>query len=162
LVFGEEESSMSVDLFLVSTACLLLTAQGANTDAIKQDLKKFRGTWVAVSTAIDGKKKSALDEQSFWIFDDDKLTSRLKDKPGSGGRVRLDPAKSPKAIDIDFTTPEGVTGTLVGIYQFNEDGTLWLAFDGRGVGRPASFSTTPGSGHRLIAFKKEDNNKGQK
>jgi uncharacterized protein (TIGR03067 family) len=150
---------MSANLFLVSTACLLLSSQGANTDAIKQDLKKFSGTWVAVLTEIDGKKQSAWEEQSFWTFAGDKLTSTLGDKPGSGGKVRLDPAKSPKTIDIDFTTPEGTTGTLVGIYRFNEDGTLWLALDNKGVGRPANFPTRPGGAHRMIAFKKKDDRK---
>jgi uncharacterized protein (TIGR03067 family) len=142
----------------MTTHCCLsliiaLVAQDPKADQIKQDLKKLNGTWVAVSTEIEGKKQSALNDKSYWIFDGDKLTSRIKDKPGSGGIVRLDPTKDPRAIDIDFKTPEGTTGALVGIYQFSDDGTLWLAF-AASQHRPVDFPTKPGSENRLIEFKK--------
>ncbi len=121
----------------------------------KGDLRKFTGTWVAVSTEIDGKTQSALEEESYWVFTGDRVASRQKGKPGSGGTVRLDSTKAPKAIDIDFRTPEGETGILVGIYQFRDDGTLWLAFAGSDAVRPAEFPTKPGSGHRRIEFERK-------
>src|SRR5262249_40196549 len=60
------------------------------------------------------------------------------------GRQRLDPSRSPKAIDVTVTEGLNKGAVMLGIYEIDGD-TLKVCFDEEGEKRPTEFKSAPGS-----------------
>ena len=69
------------------------------------------------------------------------------------GTHRLDPSQDPKTIDAVRSKGPDRGKTLRGIYELNGD-TYKVCFAEPDKERPEEFSTTEGSGHRLLVFKR--------
>jgi uncharacterized protein (TIGR03067 family) len=69
--------------------------------------------------------------------------------------VRIDPTRTPRAIDILPVKPEGKV--QLGIYEWAGEGRIRICFThpGSDQTRPSEFSTTKGTGHVLEECQRE-------
>jgi uncharacterized protein (TIGR03067 family) len=71
-------------------------------------------------------------------------TVKKVDEVIQAGTQKLDPSKSPKAIDVKVTEGPAKGALMLGIYEINGD-TLKVCFDAEGKKRPTHFKSAPGS-----------------
>jgi uncharacterized protein (TIGR03067 family) len=140
---------------LLITACLscpwgaALHAQG---DAGKGS-KELQGEWRAVELQTGGNPapKEAVAKARLEIKGNEMTWS-------SGGaitrksRIRLDPSKSPKEIDITALDGPGKGTTYPGIYSL-EKGRLRLCYS-HTKDRPKEFKTEPGQSRELVVLER--------
>ena len=130
---------------------LLMTAPGgtgarAGDQAdVEKELRKFQGTWTFESSEAGGKELPAGELKGLvLIFEGDKHTVKKGDEVIQVGRQKLDPSKSPKAIDVTVTEGLNKGAVMLGIYEIDGD-TLKVCFDEEGKKRPTEFKSVPGS-----------------
>jgi uncharacterized protein (TIGR03067 family) len=128
------------------------TVKDALIAAGRRDLT---GTWQAESYALDGKPAPADDLKKIQlVFDAEGNTKALNDgKLFIASSTKIDPTASPATIDIAFTGGEGKGGTALGIYKL-EGNVLTICRSAPGKPRPTEFSSNPGSGLTLMAYRK--------
>lgn len=131
--------------------------QGARADekadAIKKALKKLEGTWKVVSVEVDGKKRA--NAQGTGVFKGNTFTFRQKEQVVEG-TFTIDPAKSPKTLDLTVTKGKFKGKKSLAIYELKGD-TLkacWTLFAKPGK-RPEKFETKDGSGLLLGVYKRQ-------
>jgi uncharacterized protein (TIGR03067 family) len=137
---------------LVTLLCtLILTAPGgtgARADGkadVEKELKKFQGTWTFTSVETGGKEEPAAEFKGMTVtFQGDKYTVKKGDEVIQVGTQKLDPSRSPKALDV--TVAEGLSkgAVMLGIYEISGD-TLKVCFDPEGKKRPTEFKSASGS-----------------
>ena len=146
---------------LVTLLCtVILTASGGTgaraddkADAEKE-LKKLQGTWTFESVEVGGKEAPAADYKSMTVtFEGGKFTVKTGDEVIQVGTEKLDPSKSPKAIDVTMTEGPNKGAVMLGIYEIDGD-TLKVCFDPQGKKRPTEFKSTPGSGDFVNVHKR--------
>jgi uncharacterized protein (TIGR03067 family) len=133
-------------IVLVTLLCtLVITASGGTgTRAgdkadVAKELKKFHGVWTFASVEAGGKKAPADDLKGLTItFADDRYTVKKGDEVIQVGTQKLDPSKSPKAIDVKITEGLNKGAAMLGIYEIDGD-TLKVCFDEQGKKRPTEF-----------------------
>ena len=69
------------------------------------------------------------------------------------GTQKLDPSKSPKAIDVTMTEGPNKGAVMLGIYEFDGD-TLKVCFDPQGKKRPTEFKSPPDSANFVNVHKR--------
>jgi uncharacterized protein (TIGR03067 family) len=113
-------------------------------DLVKE-LRKFQGAWTFESSEAGGKELPAGELNGLVLtFEGDKHTVKKGDEVIQAGTQKLDPSKSPKAIDVTITEGVNKGAVMLGIYEINGD-TLKVCFDAAGKKRPTQFKSTPGS-----------------
>jgi uncharacterized protein (TIGR03067 family) len=139
--------------FLVALCCAVnLAASGGSgtlADEKKADLekevKKFQGDWTFKSSEAGGEALPDDELKELVVtFEGDKHTVKKGDQVVQVGVQKLDPSKSPKAIDVTMTEGPNKGALMLGIYEINGD-TLKVCFDPEGKKRPTEFKSTPGS-----------------
>ena len=139
----------------ISLAALLCTlgltapgGTGARADDkadIEKETKKFQGTWTFESSEVGGKALPAGELKGLILtFEGDKHTVKKGDEVIQVGTQKIDPSKSPKAIDVTMTEGPNKGAVMLGIYEFSGD-TLKVCFDPEGKKRPTQFKSPPGS-----------------
>ena len=139
-------------IVLVTLLCTLgLSAfggTGARADdkaEVEKELKKFQGTWTFESVEAGGKKLPADQFKGITVtFEGDKYAVKKGDEVVEAATQKLDPSKSPKAIDVTLTEGPNKGSVLLGIYEIDGD-TLKVCFDLRGKKRPTEFKSPAGS-----------------
>jgi uncharacterized protein (TIGR03067 family) len=135
-------------LVLSLAACLLLAA-GAK-DGGNKEQEKLQGAWAIVSSEVDGKKLPV--EGVRRVVKGNAYTLLHNGAEAAKGTFQLDPAKSPRAIDV---TPAGAEGKpMLGIYKWDGD-TQTTCLAPPGKDRPSAFASPEGSGHLLTVWKRE-------
>ena len=110
-----------------------------------QDLELLQGTWTVATLEVDGQPMpAAMLRDARIVIDGSRFTSM-----GMGaiyeGTVELDASTTPARLDMKFDAGPEKGNTNLGIYQL--DGDSWkLCLATRGAVRPASFTSTAGSG----------------
>lgn len=124
--------------------------------AIKQDRKKYEGTWQAVALEVDGVKAAEADARKITVTNqvDGTWVVKADGKEVWKGTSTIDPLSQPKTIDFVPTEGANVGQTYLGIYEIEGDARK-LCFAPPGKDRPTAFASKPGSGHVLIAFERE-------
>jgi uncharacterized protein (TIGR03067 family) len=128
----------------------LIVSGGSGTRAddkadVGKELKKFQGVWTFESVEAGGQKAPADDLKGLTLtFAGDKYTVKKGDEVVQAGTLKLDPAKSPKAIDVTITEGLNKGAAMPGIYEIDGD-TLKVCFDEEGKKRPTEFKSAPGS-----------------
>jgi uncharacterized protein (TIGR03067 family) len=143
---------MKLQWGLVAFGVMALAADGAEDDAVKKELNKLQGTWQMVSHEVDGKPDTAL-KGAMRFVEGDKFTIKKDDKVMRAATMKLDPTKKPKWIDITFTDGPEKGKTRLGIYALEGD-TQKICYGDLDKERPTEFVSKPGTGHRLVVFKK--------
>jgi uncharacterized protein (TIGR03067 family) len=124
--------------------------------AVKKELEKFAGTWQLVASEKDGvKAPEAENKEIRIIFKGDKFTMERGGKTVEEGWVCIDPVRKPRVIDVYPTKPE--SKVVMGIYEWDGDDKFKICSTHPGTEqtRPTLFSTTNGTGHVLVACKRE-------
>jgi uncharacterized protein (TIGR03067 family) len=127
----------------------------AKKEAVRQDRKKYEGTWRVVSLTIDGNQAADEDARKITVINHAETWIVLVDgKEVVRGTRTIDPTKKPKTID--FTPSEGDSkGKLfLGIYDIGES-TRKLCFAPPGKDRPPEFASKLGLEHFLVVFERE-------
>jgi uncharacterized protein (TIGR03067 family) len=133
----------------IALAAVLLAAgtTGADDDVNRAELKRVRGTWVAVSGEANGNKIPRKELPVQWTFKSDGKAVFSHREKGDEARYfyNIDPSKTPKTIDLTY---EGPSASLKNMKQFGiykiEKGELTLCIAGVGTkekDRPKEFAT---------------------
>ncbi len=139
------------------TVGLLAAAEAPKKEDVRADQQNLQGTWRAVLVERDSKPMPAADIKTAQVvISKDRLA--LKGLAGSElmkpYRMRLDPTRMPRGIDLtpsNFTAKEDVRH---GIYQ-QEGKALKICLGEPGKDRPRAFTTAPGSGRMLLILERE-------
>ncbi len=84
---------------LIATCCVLVTGSDGPETAAKKELAKFQGSWAAASIQIGLKKTPNEDLKLFrLVIEGDVWIAKTKGEKRS--KIRLDPSKSPKHLDL--------------------------------------------------------------
>lgn len=140
----------------LSLAAVRLAPADEASDALQKDRNAIAGTWTIDSFEYDGKKPPA-----------DPNRPKLMVIMGADGSVRvlregntvfeastlIDPSKTPKTIDVTYSSGERKGQMSHGIYEIDGD-TLKICTARSGNERPQQFASAPGSGHVLIVYKR--------
>ena len=145
---------------LVTLLCTLVLAASGGTGAraddkaeVEKELKKFQGTWTFESVEAGGKEIPAAEFKGMTVtFEGDKYTVKKGDEVVQAATQKLDPSRSPKAIDVTVTEGPNKGAVMLGIYEINGD-TLKVCFDPEGKKRPTEFKTASGS-QTLVVHKR--------
>jgi uncharacterized protein (TIGR03067 family) len=133
---------------------LLAGAQTPQEDAVKKDLKGFQGTWVIAALEVNG-KEVAVDklEGTSVTVKGDRYTVKIKDKVFPM-RIKLDPSKDPREIDMIPTEGDKKDQVHRGIYKLEND-TFKIC---RGLNpdqdRPNQFATWPNTNYFVVTWKR--------
>jgi uncharacterized protein (TIGR03067 family) len=112
---------------------------------LEKEVRKFQGTWTIESSETGGTPIPPGELKGLIvIFEGDKHTVKTGDEVIQVGTQKLDPSKSPKAIDVTMTEGPNKGAVMLGIYEIDGD-TLRVCFDPRGKKRPTEFKSAPGS-----------------
>src|SRR5438105_670862 len=103
----------------MTVLCLLFTAQPDRlSDAAKEELRKFQGTWKIELQEEDGKKLADADLKGRSIsFGMNLVLTRHKAMAEQLAKVKIDPGKKTINLNVDKGTREG--DILPGIYEFD-------------------------------------------
>jgi uncharacterized protein (TIGR03067 family) len=131
-------------------------AQDAKAALIKLEWKKLQGVW-ALTSLKEGTK--AIPEERITA-----AAIKLIIEPGRASikeeaktvevSLTIDPAKSPKQIDMRGTPPGQKPQTASGIYKLEGD-TLTICYDPSGKNRPTEFKAQPGPNQVQEAYRRE-------
>jgi uncharacterized protein (TIGR03067 family) len=142
-------------LFLVLTAGMLIAA---DSDAVKKEKAKLKGTWSVVSLEEEGKKQPFPEGVKMsMVFDDDKLAMQFAfgdKKDTKEATYAIDPAKSPGHLDITLSDGPEKGKTVRGIYVIDKDGFKICWAQKPDNDRPKDFTTKEGSKSVLITLKR--------
>jgi uncharacterized protein (TIGR03067 family) len=135
--------TMSCALALVTNGGVGLRAD--DKAGVEKELKKFHGDWSFESVEVGGQKAPADQFKGVTItFTGDTYAVKKGDEVLQGGRQKLDPSKTPKAIDVTITEGPNKGAVMLGIYEIDAE-TFKVCFDEEGKQRPKEFKSPPGS-----------------
>jgi uncharacterized protein (TIGR03067 family) len=135
-------------LFFSLLGALALARGDAGTD-----IKDLEGTWLPLSGEIAGKKyPDEVLKTIKLVLKDDKYTVTVGDLIDEG-TCKIDPSKSPKALDIKGTKGPNEGKTILAIYDLKKD-TLRVCYDLSGKERPAEFATKADTSLFLLTYKR--------
>lgn len=130
----------------------VLTVTVPQQEAVGDDMEKLQGIWHMVSHVLDGELDEAL-TGAVRIVDGREFVIKRNDQVMRSARIKIDETKQPKWIDITFTQGPEVGKFRRGIYTIVGD-TQQICYGELNGKRPKQFVSTPGSGHRLVVFKR--------
>jgi uncharacterized protein (TIGR03067 family) len=128
--------------------------RGDEGASASEDAKKMQGTWKPVSAELAGKPyPDEILKTMTLVLGDGKYTLTVGEHPDEG-TVKLDPAKSPRAMDIVGTRGPNRGRTIPAIYELT-DTTLRICYDLSGKARPGEFKTRPDTKLFLVEYKRQ-------
>lgn len=138
---------------------LCLVPSGRSADPPKkpptapEELQRFQGTWRVEKWQENGRELPAADLKKREVFfGANVFVFRRDGKVHQAGIAKLDPAASPRTIDLTVREGEAKGDSLSGIYLLDGD-TLQLHIDTKD-GRPADFKYDPKGSAILVTLKK--------
>lgn len=139
---------------LLAFAVALSLVSRARADDAKTTGKAMEGTWLAATAELGGKEFPDDVRKSIkLVVKDNTYLVTVGTKPDRG-TVKLDPSKSPKALDIVGTDGPNKGKTILAIYERNGD-TLKICYDLSGKSRPTEFKSQDGTQLFLVTYQRE-------
>jgi uncharacterized protein (TIGR03067 family) len=132
-----------------------LTKSAATQQDVKKDLERLQGTWDVVAYTQDGENRPLEGPLANLrlIIDGDQRTVALGERVTARSLLRINPATSPKSLDLTGTLGTLCDQTLLGIYEIDGDQQRFcLALPGEK--RPTEFASAPNSGHTLMVLRR--------
>jgi uncharacterized protein (TIGR03067 family) len=134
--------------------CVASVALGDDSARAKEDGKKMEGNWKPVTAELGGKPyPDEILKTMTLVLADGKYTVTVGGQPDEG-KVKLDPAKEPRAMDIVGTKGPNQGKTILAIYELT-DSTLRVCYDLSGKARPKEFKTKPDTLLFLVEYKRQ-------
>jgi uncharacterized protein (TIGR03067 family) len=130
---------MSFCAALVLLAAPLAAAEAPGGDAVKKDLEQMRGTWVLVSLEEDGKTATEARRKEFRVSIAGARFAYTVGSETVTGFYKLDPTKTPRAMDIVLEDGPNQGKVKLAIYDFDGD-TFKVAVAEPGKDRPKGFT----------------------
>jgi uncharacterized protein (TIGR03067 family) len=119
-------------------------------EAIRADQQRLQGVWNAISGAVSGRPSDAQAKVR-WTITGDKIVLEMSDR--WVGKCTLDPARSPKRINLAATSSDGATEEIRGIYEVRGDRLcVCLAFGDEP--RPESLRSSRGARQVSLALER--------
>jgi uncharacterized protein (TIGR03067 family) len=148
---------MKASLLLVVFTTGLFAAEDAK-DAVKKDVERLQGTWAPASLQFSGRDITNDNEGQFkLVFKGNEATvegSEAVKKEYAKLTMKLDPATSPKCVDIVVSGGDQKDVVMEGIYELKDD-ELKICAKIVGKDRPGQFASPEGSNIVLVVFKRE-------
>ncbi len=120
----------------------------------KNEERRIEGTWTLVGCKLNGEDQQIPNEGMEFIIKQGTIKIKQGSRVTGEGTFRIDPSKTPKAIDISNSGKEYRGKINLGIYELRKN-ELWMAISTAGVpDRPGDFSCKQGSGELLAIYKK--------
>lgn len=113
-----------MNLPLLLTLVICFTAGPSPEDAVQAELKKLEGTWTVTALEFMGNKapeEEVKKEKMSFVFQGDKFTIKKGEATETEATVKLDPAKSPKTLDLTATRGNNQGKTFLHIYELTGD-----------------------------------------
>jgi uncharacterized protein (TIGR03067 family) len=131
---------------------LCVLAGGQATDA-KKETAKFEGTWSLTALTYDGEEhklkfKIVFKGNEGTVEDNDDIKREY-----AKIKFKLDPAASPRRMDITVVSGSQTDSTMEGIYELKDD-ELRICAKVFGKGRPSEFKAPDGSSVVLLVLKR--------
>jgi uncharacterized protein (TIGR03067 family) len=135
---------------------LLIAALVLAAPTPAEDRKDIQGTWTVVSAVRAGvKEPDDTIKKLGCVIKDDTMTMLKDGKDVGTWTFKLNPAKSPKAIDATLQLGHGRTERpALGIYELKGDELKLCFAQGKGD-RPTAFASNPGLAQNLIVLKRQ-------
>ena len=134
--------------------CAGLIARGDEATNAKEDGKKMQGSWKPVTAELGGKAfPDEILKTMKLVLMDGKYTVTVGEQTDEG-KVKLDPAKKPRALDIVGTKGPNQGKTIPAIYELT-DTTLRICYDLSGKARPKEFKTKADTKLFLVEYQRE-------
>jgi uncharacterized protein (TIGR03067 family) len=137
-------------------------ARAVVEDPAVKEVRLLQGTWQGVALEIDGKKAPAFEARDLLMtFEGDEMFMRgvgRRGPPGSpkgrGSRFKLDPTRTPTAIDLTPLDGEEAGQIAAAIYSLEKD-RLMICIPTLAAGRrPTEFKTQEGAGLALFVLER--------
>lgn len=111
-------------------------------EAKRADQKRLQGTW-SISSGTFGGQASEATKKARWIIDGNKIVMEVEKRVE--GKFTLDPAKSPRRIDIVTTATDGKESEQIhGVYELRGD-ELYVCLNSGDEPRPTSLRASKGT-----------------
>ncbi|MBC8872101.1 MAG: TIGR03067 domain-containing protein [Planctomycetes bacterium] len=121
-------------------------------EAKRADRKRLQGTWSLSPAAVGGPSSDAR-EKARWIIDGNKIVMELEQR--REGKFTLDPAKSPRRIDIvTAATDDEKSEEIHGVYELSGD-DIYVCLSSGDEPRPTSLRASRGTAQVSFALKRE-------
>lgn len=124
---------------------------GGKLDALKQEQKKFAGTWRVVSCVVDGKELPRVDFEGIVVCDAEGKWKQqtVNGKTLAEGISAINLAIKPRTIHFQVTSGADKGKTRRNIYEFIDQDSCRLCSYTSEKEWPVDFSSKPGSGRTL-------------
>lgn len=140
--------------WICTVVVVFFSAAVSMGDDAKDASKALQGTWKAISAENAGQSfPDDLTKSITLVIKDDKYSVTVGKQPDAG-TCKVDPTKSPKAMDVTGTEGPNKGKTFLAIYELKDD-TLKVCYDLSGKSRPTEFKTMPGTQLFLAVYKRE-------
>ena len=123
----------------------------AVTDAVRADRQRLQGVWRLVSGSVGG-RPGGPDGKLRWSVAGDRVVLEMGDR--WVGASTLDPARSPKRIDIAAKSSDGTVEQIRGVYEVRGDRLcVCLAFGDDP--RPENLRSSKGANQISLTLKRQ-------
>lgn len=136
--------------------CVVLSVRGG--DDANKELKKFEGTWAAVSADLDGTPIPDLVKGLKFTVKGDVISVAGSEeilKQYSKGTLKVYPETKPRSFDFKVGGGDRAGEVVEAIYEFTKDDELKVCAKLSGKGRPTKLESKEGTGDLLIVVKRE-------
>ncbi len=146
-------------IIIVLFAFFSVGITSARGESAREALEALGGTWKTVAIVSDG--KTVQDEtirrppgpEATLVYKGDTWHVIVGEKTVASGKLKVDPDKNPRQLDVlSDDDPKGAK-TKLAIYQLDGD-TFKYCIAGAGKPRPTEFASKAGSGESLITSKR--------
>jgi uncharacterized protein (TIGR03067 family) len=124
-------------------------------DPAGRDLKAMQGTWVMASLEVNGKDVPAEKlVGTVLTVKGDVYSVKVKDRT-TDCRMRLDPKRKPREVDMIFAEPGGGEKVLKGIYKIDADTITFARGLNANQERPGQFATWPDTTYFVVTWRRK-------
>jgi uncharacterized protein (TIGR03067 family) len=141
--------------FVCVVVVALTLGAGGPAESEKKEVAKFAGTWNLSDLTYDGKDHSKLKFKIVFKGNDGMVEGNASvSNEYARIKFKLDPAATPKSMDIAVAAGSQTDATMQGIYELKDD-ELRICVKVFGNGRPKEFAAPDGSSTVLLVLKRE-------
>jgi uncharacterized protein (TIGR03067 family) len=131
-----------------------ILADEPGKDVARKDTEALKGAWSMVALTLSGREMpEGQVSESRMVVEGEGMTTTWAGRD-TLATFKLDPAMTPRAIDITFKDGPLKDQTVKGIYKFDGDHFVMCRAAQPDRERPADFASNAGSGRILVVWKR--------